>query len=410
MRLICLDDDPRIERILGHFLVRLGHHVEFHATSASFKSALDADDVDVALLDLGLGLENGIEVIRWLAETHPSLPVVLLSGHGDGLLDTARRIANAHGIQVLGTVTKLRMVTDLPAILAREAASDHASSRIHARASAPSREPLTRDELLAAIAARAVIPYLQPIVSPISGRLKGAEVLARLHPPGGRFYHAGEFIPLAESSDLIYPLTEALFEALIQEQSRLAPLGMKFLSVNLSPLILQEERAIALVRRLVEGFDGLCAIRIEMTESAAIAHPDALQAIVAQIRLLGVSLAMDDFGTGYSSMRVLAELPFKSLKIDLSFVSEMFDSPKALRLLRAMINFGKSLDLQVVAEGVETAAQCDLLISEGIDLAQGYLFGAPMTTEMLVQRFMHERLNSGALPDSRDASLGGSSG
>jgi CheY-like chemotaxis protein len=100
---------------------------------------------------------------------------------------------------------------------------------------------------------------------------------------------------------------------------------------------------------------------------------------------MGVSLAIDDFGIGYSSMRALAELPFDTLKIDLSFVSEMFDSPKALRLLRAMISFGQRLELQVVAEGVETEAQRRLLIAEGVDLAQGYLFGRPMPADALAQ-------------------------
>jgi CheY-like chemotaxis protein len=86
-------------------------------------------------------------------------------------------------------------------------------------------------------------------------------------------------------------------------------------------------------------------------------------------------------------MRALAELPFDTLKVDLSFVSEMFDSPKALRLLRAMICFGQTLELQVVAEGVETEAQRRALIAAGVDLAQGYLFGKPMTVQALVQAF-----------------------
>jgi EAL domain-containing protein (putative c-di-GMP-specific phosphodiesterase class I)/FixJ family two-component response regulator len=219
------------------------------------------------------------------------------------------------------------------------------------------------------------------------GHLKGAEVLARARLPSGRIISAGEFIPLAEASDLIYGVTEVLFERLIESAETLEPLGLTFISVNLSPLILQQERALLLVRRLAAGFAGICAVKIEMTETAASAYPDIVRSVAAQIHLMGVSLAIDDFGIGYSSMRALAELPFDTLKIDLSFVSEMFDSPKALRLLRAMISFGQTLELQVVAEGVETEAQRRLLIAAGVDLAQGYLFGRPMPADALTQAF-----------------------
>ena len=108
MRLICLDDDPRIETVLSRFLKRLGHTVDLHTSVASFKAALASDLPDLILLDLGLGQENGINVIHWLAEVHPRMPVILLSGHGDDLLDTARRIARATGIQVLGAISKSR--------------------------------------------------------------------------------------------------------------------------------------------------------------------------------------------------------------------------------------------------------------------------------------------------------------
>ncbi|WP_296806069.1 EAL domain-containing protein [Thiocapsa sp.] len=383
MRLICLDDDPRLIAVLGRFLKRFGHAADFHVSVSSFKAALASNLPELVLLDLALGRENGIDVIHWLAETHPEIPVVLLSGHGDDLLDTARRVALSTGIQVLGTVSKSRMVTELPAILERGVAA--ASRRPHH--DVQTRDALTRQELESQIRGGAIVAYLQPIVSPVDGRLEGAEVLARLRLPSGQILGAAEFIPLAESSGLIYEITETLFERLIESRETLAATGVVFIAVNLSPLILQQERALVLLRRLVDGLAEICTVKIEMTESAASAYPDVVRSVAAQIRLMGVSLAIDDFGIGYSSMRALAELPFDSLKIDLSFVSEMFDSPKALRLLRAMISFGRTLELQVVAEGVETEAQRRLLIEAGVDFAQGYLFGKPMTAEVLASTF-----------------------
>ncbi|RKT46127.1 EAL domain-containing protein [Thiocapsa rosea] len=383
MRLMCLDDDPRIEAVLGRFLKRFGYAVDFHVSVASFKAALASDLPELVLLDLGLGRENGIDVIHWLAETHPGIPVVLLSGHGDDLLDTARRIAHSTGIQVLGAVSKSRMVKELPAILEKGVTAARQRRGQDPQAGAA----FTREDLEWQIRSGGIVAHFQPIVSPADGRMKGAEVLARLRLPSGQIIGAAEFIPLAESSGLIYEVTENLFERLIESRETLAASDLTFIAVNLSPLILQQERALVLVRRLVDGFAGICSVKIEMTESAATAYPDVLRTVAAQIHLMGASLAIDDFGIGYSSMRALAELPFDTLKIDLSFVSEMFDSPKSLRLLRAMISFGQTLELQVVAEGVETEEQRGLLIEAGVDLAQGYLFGKPMTAEALASTF-----------------------
>jgi len=119
MNLICLDDDPRMEPALRRFAVRLGHAVRFHTAAASFKTDVQARPPDLIVLDLELGQENGIDIIHWLAQAQTRAPLILLSGHGDDLLDTARRIARASGIEVLGVVSKGRIVRDLPPLLAR---------------------------------------------------------------------------------------------------------------------------------------------------------------------------------------------------------------------------------------------------------------------------------------------------
>lgn len=220
MRLICLDDDPRIEAVLGRFLKRFGHAVDFHVSVASFKAALASDLPDLVLLDLGLGRENGIDVIHWLAETHPGIPVVLLSGHGDDLLDTARRIAHSTGIQVLGAVSKSRMVKELPAILEKGVTAER--HRLDQDLKALSL--LTRQDLERQIRGGGIVAHFQPIVSPADGRLKGAEMLARLRLPSGQILGADQFIPLAEASGLIYEVTETLFERLIASSETLAAL------------------------------------------------------------------------------------------------------------------------------------------------------------------------------------------
>lgn len=416
MKIYCLDDDPRLEVVLRRFLQRLGHPSRFFTRPIPFQAAMDRTAPDLVLLDLGLGKDNGIDVIRWLAKAHSRVPLILLSGHGSNLLDTARRVALDCGLVVNGAVNKGQMVKELPPLLAMTTTGSNlpspnvpGSSQRSPSASAAPRPPtpaptapansadaaattalpplaagatdgppLTAALLANFIASGYLTPHYQPIVAPVDGGLRGAEVLARLSPPGKRLLGAGEFIPLAEATGLLYPLTEALFARVGESADAIAALGLQFLSVNLSALALQEGRTLDLVRDLVHDLRGTCQVKIELTETAASSDPQLVRALAAQFHLLGTSLAIDDFGMGYNSMRALAELPFDTLKIDLSFVAEMFDSPKALNLLRAIIGFGRQLGMTLVAEGVETAAQRDVLIDCGIDLAQGYLFGAPM--------------------------------
>ncbi len=381
MRLICLDDDPRVETVLGRFLRQLGHEVSFFRSITPFKAALAAAAPDAVLLDLGLGRENGIDVIHWLAGAGLEIPILLLSGHGDNVLDTARRIATASGIRVLGTVSKSRLVTELPLILAR-ATRPLPAGRPHP----VHHTVLSRGQLEECIEAGLVEPHFQPIVFPGDGSLSGAEVLARLRLPDGTVLGADDFIALAEASGLLYAVTEALFERLIEMRGRLASLDLAFLSVNLSQQTLGDPRILTLVSRLVTGLAAICAVKIEVTETTITADPQAMRSAAAQIQLLGVSLAMDDFGVGYSSIRALAELPFDTLKIDLSFVAEMLDSEKALSVFRAIVAFGRSLHLQLIAEGVETEEQ-RLLIASEVDLVQGHLFGEAMTVDDLLRRF-----------------------
>jgi EAL domain-containing protein (putative c-di-GMP-specific phosphodiesterase class I) len=381
MQLTCLDDDPRMERTLRRFAGRLGHELRFHGSAAAFKLDVLTNPPALMVIDLELGHETGVDVVLWLSQQAIRAPLVLLSGHGDELLDTARRIASASGLPVLGAVNKASMVRELPPLLERIAPSP--------RHTPPARgAPFTLDgqRLAAHIHAGRIEPFFQPIVAG-DGALRDAEVLTRLRLPDGEVLGAQHIIPLAESSGLIPALTEALFESLLASRETLAALALDHLSVNLSVVQLDVALTTALVRRLIDGLKGCCDVRVELTESATLADSQAVRELGAQLRLAGASLAMDDFGTGYSSLRALAELPYDTLKVDLCFVAELFDSHKAERLLGAILALCDSLGLQVVAEGVETIAQAEWLCDAGVDRLQGYLFGAPMPLDELVSRF-----------------------
>jgi EAL domain-containing protein (putative c-di-GMP-specific phosphodiesterase class I) len=381
MILSCLDDDPRMERTLRRFAGSLGHEVRFQTTSHALREDLGRQVPDVIVLDLGLGTETGVDVIGWLAEHHPTVPLVFLSGHGDELLDTARRIAQGNGLTVYGAVNKANLVRELPAVLSRRTPPEGAAKARPAGAAGGGQAELSVEQLREYLRAGLITPYFQPILSARTLQPVGAEVLARLPLPEGGVLGAGAFIPLAERCGLIMDLTRVLSERLIELEPQLRPLGLEFLSVNLSAANVEGVGAAAIVKRLVDAFAASSRIVIELTETAILPDLQQMRALTTQLRLGGASLAIDDFGIGYSSIRALAELPYDALKIDLSFVAEMFDSEKSANLIASMLHMAHSLNLQVVAEGVETEAQRDRLITMGVDRLQGYLFGRPVPIE-----------------------------
>ena len=155
------------------------------------------------------------------------------------------------------------------------------------------------------------------------------------------------------------------------------------LAVNVSSLQFRSNRlSLDVVAAL--GHSGLPASRleIEITETALLQDTEATIAVLYELRQLGLSIAMDDFGTGYSSLGYLRKFPFDKIKIDKSFLLQSGESPQAHAIIRAVLALGRSLGIPVLAEGVETMDQLQLLVDEGCDEAQGYLFGRPAPMQL----------------------------
>lgn len=226
----------------------------------------------------------------------------------------------------------------------------------------------------------------QPVISNQNGnRLNGFEALIRWPHSDGPIAPA-EFIPLAEETGLIVPLGDwVLRQACKQMQAwheQFDPDNKLSISVNVSVRQLHTgnfpERV---AEALAESGLPPSSLILELTESLYIdrhsAIPDALQ----QLRKMGVRLAMDDFGTGYSALASLSRLPINRLKIDRSFVRNITRIPEELAIARTIIAIGQQLDLEIVAEGVETTEQATLLNDSGCHILQGWLFGRPLTTQ-----------------------------
>ena len=235
-------------------------------------------------------------------------------------------------------------------------------------------------DLRRAIAEQQFEVHYQPIIDLRSGRIAKAEALIRWHHPSRGFVSPGTFIPLAEETGLIVPLGDWVARQAIAEVVRCRQhYDADFqITVNLSPVQLRSSgfAGIEWIREmLAQGVDG-SAIGIEITEGMLLSSEPAVMENFATIREAGIKILVDDFGTGYSSLAYLRKFAVDTLKIDGSFIADLEGAGRDI--CEAIIVMAHRLGLDVVAEGVETTRQCDILRSIGCDFVQGYLFASAL--------------------------------
>ena len=236
-----------------------------------------------------------------------------------------------------------------------------------------------------------LVLYYQPVVDG-KGRLLGAEALVRWNHPRRGMVSPAEFIPLAEQTGLILPLGQWVLEAACAQLvawSRSALTRQFFLSVNVSVRQFRQPDFVAQVLGILDATGAHPErLKLELTESLLLADVEDIIARMEHLRRYGVGFSLDDFGTGYSSLSYLKRLPLDQLKIDQSFVRDLQTDPNDAAIVRTILALADSLDLEVVAEGVETTGQLEFLQRYGCKAFQGYLFGRPMLPEVL-ERALH---------------------
>ena len=264
----------------------------------------------------------------------------------------------------------------------------------------PSRLALM-SELRAGIERSELVLHFQPVVSVPSGDVTGLEALVRwIHPERGLISPA-DFVPLAERSGLIRPLTQWVLTAALREARALRQAGMPVgISVNLSTRNLLDPELAELVQKLLETWQvEPGALSLEITESNMVSEPQRTLDVLAQLRRIGVRLAVDDFGTGYSSLAYLNRLPVDAIKIDKTFVRAMVGSESSAAIVRATVDLGHNLGFTVVAEGVEDRATWDLVAAASCDEVQGFLVARPMPADDLRTWLRARRVASAAAGD-----------
>ncbi|WP_457673482.1 EAL domain-containing protein [Thiolapillus sp.] len=224
----------------------------------------------------------------------------------------------------------------------------------------------------------------QPQISLSTGRVVGFEALVRWHHPEHGLIPPGQFIPMAEDTGLILALGEWVLRTACRQIALWRREGMDpgLISVNISARQLRGYALLDVVRKAVRETG--CRtdwLELELTESFIMSHTRQAISVMTELRELGVSLAVDDFGTGYSSLAYLKQLPLSKLKIDRSFIKGIPDDEDDVAIVRAVIALGKTLNLKIIAEGVETKEQEELLRQEQCDEVQGYYYARALGAE-----------------------------
>ncbi|RCX26374.1 PAS domain S-box protein [Thioalbus denitrificans] len=238
-----------------------------------------------------------------------------------------------------------------------------------------------------------LVLHYQPQVACGDGRITGLEALVRWRHPEMGLVAPGRFIPIAEETGLIIPLGAWVLEAACRQAHVWHTAGHPglTLSVNLSARQFQQPDLVETVERILAE-TGLEAgtLELELTESAFTDNAEEAVRSLHRLKALGVTLAIDDFGTGYSSLSQIKQFPIDRLKIDKSFVDDIPHDADDMTITRAIIALGRSLQMEVVAEGVETEAQRAFLEAEGCDTLQGFLFSTPVPAEAFGELLQRE--------------------
>lgn len=374
-------------------LLVIDDEIDVAATICMMAAAADCDtdhtdDADIFLdkvaswspthiaVDLQLADRDGIEVIHRLAKSGCKAAVIIVSGLGGRILDSAARAATENGLRLAGTLSKPFSRSALRALLAADAQGLPRGRTVQAKDVPPA---VTESQLRDALQADSFVTFFQPKIACSDGRLVGFECLARWPQSDGSMIPPDQFIGLAEQTGQIDALTRSLYQYALSALPRQARDDHLKIALNLSPINLSDESFPRwLLDQCEEQQVAPSQIILEVTETASMDNPLALLESLTQFRIRGFQLSIDDFGVGYSSLVQLARLPFSELKIDQMFVKTLGESEESRKIVTAVIGLGKSLGLNVVAEGVEDGRALEFLHSHGCDEAQGYYIARPM--------------------------------
>jgi EAL domain-containing protein (putative c-di-GMP-specific phosphodiesterase class I) len=370
-KVLVIDD----EEAICELIVAVAESAGFEATSASLPR--DIEDAiggrfDLVVLDLSLGEIDGIEIMSKLGATHRGMPVILVSGADQTLLDTAGRIAEMHKLRVIGTFAKPFSLDVLKTAMMEwsqviDQGMDPTGPKVIINA-----DLLLDPDLLH-------LAY-QPKVSTQTGEALGVEALVRWRHKDHGDVSPAILVALIEQEARTSELLDLVMTMAARDRKRYRALAsLADISINISVLDLNDDELPRRAQRILLEAAPSERWTFEVTETAPITDVAPALAILTRLRIAGFRLSVDDFGTGTSNYERLLVAPFTELKIDRAMVSRLdIAAVEPDPMVRSGIDVGHSLNMQVVAEGVETADQFRMVRDLGCDAAQGYLISPPV--------------------------------
>ncbi len=383
-----VDDEPAIGRLLATALNHCGATAERFVDVGSMMDGLRRRSPDLIFLDISLGNSDAIDAIRGLAEHGFAGVVQLMSGNNRALLDDVRQVGERHGLRMRAPLAKPFLIDAIERIVAEERVRP--GEPPHAASPAPADQPdagvasPARVDLREALDNNWVEFWYQPKVDLRSGRVVGAEGLARVRHPERGIVPPQGFLPDAAAADQVALAEHALGSALAATAEFAAAGHTLQLAINVPVEALIQLPIPAIVRdhRMARG--DWPGIILEITEDQVVRDIPTVHEIATQLRIYRVSLAIDDFGRGYSSLARLKELPFAELKLDRSFVGDCSRDAGNAEICRTVVGLAHRFGSLAVAEGIETAEDLATIQDLGCDVAQGFLFAHAMPKAFLL--------------------------
>jgi EAL domain-containing protein (putative c-di-GMP-specific phosphodiesterase class I) len=396
-RLLVVDDDLVQRVLISKIGAKLGYESVVVPSYEAATDLLSREAFDIMALDLSLGERDGVELLRFVAERDlRAMSIVIISGCDDRVMKATRRVVAGLKLLLGGCLTKpldlnrLRCAFDLPQRSPLAARSAETPPRI------------TPDRIARGLADGEFFVEFQPKIALGTGKVVGAEALARWRTAEFGMVSPMVFIPIAEQTGLIREVTDCILSSAMSQGRKLIERNPGFtIAVNISGSLMSDlalpERIEAILRQANVPPSSLT---VEITETTAMADVDRANDILVRLRLKKIGTAIDDFGTGYSSLAALARLPFSELKIDQSFIKGCEADDDMMKIVDASVALAKAFNMKVVAEGVESSQALEIIRRAGCDVAQGYYF-APSLRRSRAERWISDR---NALTDQQAAS------
>jgi len=391
-KILVVDDEEDLCEIVCATAEAMGFQCVVTTDATKFIDNL-GPDTSLVLLDLMMPDVDGIQLLRLLGKWKSKAGIVLMSGVGKRTMESALQLAQVLGLSIVGHLQKPFQLVELEELL----------RRLPGPETAPDVQPsppigIEKEELQWAIERDEFDVYYQPQIDLATGSVIGVEALARWQHPLRGLIFPDRFIDRMDEFGLIDELGWIVANRAMSEVEQFSAGDGKplMLSLNASVNSLYDLNFPDILVSIAKKHGISPAnLTIEVTETGLIKEPSRTLDILTRLRMKGVKLSIDDFGTGYAMLQQITNIPATELKIDKSFVHEMISNDRGRIMVLKTIELGHELGMQVMAEGVETREQLELLRGYGCDSVQGYLFSRPIPAKDIASWLKTYRANLG---------------